>query len=156
MDVLRVATGLAVALACLAIGCGGDDGDGGSAGKGGASSGQEKQVREVLRTWAQAVADDDVEKACDQLTRRAQEKAAETIPGARSCEAAHRQALAVIGEDNRRKLVDQLDDVALDVKISGDEAELSSPNRPGTEAIKMRREDGEWKLDHNPITFKRD
>ncbi len=157
MDIHRVGPGVAVALACLAIGCGGDDGDGGSKGSdGGASSGDEAQMRATLRAWGDAVADNDPEEACSHLTKSAQEKAAGTFPGARTCVDAHRRALAAVGEEGRRKLREQLAGVDFTVKVSGETAVLRAADKPGSPPLRMRRERGEWKIDQSTVFYNPD
>ena len=39
------------------------------------------------------------------------------------------------------------------MKIDGDTAEMTSPKAPGR-PLNMRREDGEWKLDQNTLTYR--
>ncbi len=155
MDVHRVGTGVAVALMGLAIGCGGDDG-GSKRSDGDTGSGAKAQMRATLRAWGDAVVDNDPEEACSHLTKSAQQKAAGTFPGTRTCAEAHRQALAAIGEDGRRKLREQLADVDFTAKVSGDTAVLRATGRPGAPPLRMRREGGEWKIDQSTVFYNKD
>jgi hypothetical protein len=144
------------AVACFAaFGCGDDDdngGGGGGGGNGGGSSAEETEVREALTAYARAIADNDPAEACTHMTESAAEDAKEEVPGSDSCEDSHRTILAAIG-DKRGDLADQLADVDFEVAIEGDTAELTAPSKPGADALKMRKEGGEWKLDQNTLTF---
>jgi hypothetical protein len=148
-----------LAAACFVAGCGGDDDDGGGGGGDGAggASGDEAAVLEGLKTYGEAVRKNDVEAACDAMTESAQEEASSTIPGSADCEAAHRTALGAVGSDGREKLADQLVGGNFEAEVSGETAEVTAPGQTGgTRALKMRRVDGEWKIDQNTVFFNRD
>ena len=152
----RFGAGLAVLACFAALGCGGDDDDNGggngSGGSGGASSSEETEVRAGLTAYAEAIADNDPEAACTHMTESAAEDAKDEVPGSDSCEDSHKTILGVIGA-RRGDLAKQLADVDFEVEISGDSAELTAPDKPGAEALKMRKEGGEWKVDQNTLTF---
>ena len=152
----RLVAVVAVAACFAAFGCGDDD-DGGNGGNGGGSDGgsassEEAEVRAGLTAYAKAIEDNDPAAACEHMTSNAQDDAADTVPGSSSCEDSHRTILGVIG-DKRGDLADQLADVEFEVKIDGDKAELTAPARPGSDALKMRKVGGEWKLDQNTLKF---
>jgi FAD/FMN-containing dehydrogenase len=141
-----------LAAVCLIAGCGGDDDGGGDSGGGGSTgSTEEAEVRQALVDYADALGANDPAAACEQLTEKAQAEAAETIPGASSCESGHRIVLETVGE-RREDVAKQLEEVGLEVEVDGDTAEMSSSKAPGKK-IKMRREGGEWKVDQNTLTF---
>lgn len=154
----RFGVGLAVLACCAALGCGGDDDDNGggggngNGGSGAASASEETEVRAALTAYAEAIADNDPEAACSHMTRSAADDAKDEVPGSGSCEDSHKTILGVIGE-KRGDLAKQLAGVDFKVEISGDTAELTAPSRPGSDALKMRKEGGEWKLDQNTLTF---
>lgn len=149
---MRASVPAVLAALCLVAGCGGDDDGGGDSGGGGSTgSGQEAEVRQALLDYADALAADDPDAACGHLSEKAQDEAAEEIPGASSCESGHRIVLETVGE-RRGEMAKQLEDAGLEVEIDGDTAEMSSPKAPGKK-IKMRREGGEWKIDQNTLTY---
>ena len=150
----RFLTVLATAAACAAVGCGGDDEDGGGGGGNGGGSGasEEAAVKQGLTDYAKAIEDNDPAAACDGMTEKAQEDAKETVPGSDDCESAHRVVLTAVGE-KRGDLSSQLDGADFTVTIDGDTAEMTSPKAPGR-PLKMRRVDGEWKLDQNTLTYR--
>lgn len=145
---------LVLAAACLAAGCGGDDDDGGGDKNGGgetSAAGDEADVRQALTDYADAVADNDPAAACELMTTKAQEEAKDEVPGSSDCEGAHKTVLAALGS-GRDGLAKQLAGVDFDVKIDGETAELTSARNRG-DPLKMKREDGDWKLDQNTLTF---
>lgn len=151
--------GLAAALA-VAAGCGGDDdggggGDGGSGGGGssggGSATSEERAARRAVEDYIGALVEGDPKAACAKQTERAQEDAAEEVPGAGSCERAHEVVLNILGS-RVDQLEEQLGKALTEVEISGDTAELTSPTEPG-KVLKLRREGGEWKVDDKVITY---
>ena len=145
---------VAAFLAALALGgCGGDDGGGGDGGGGSAGGGagaEHAAIREALDGYAEAVVANDEDAACAHLSARAREQAAATIPGAESCEEAHRTTLSAIGADNRDKLAEQIADVNLEIEVSGPTATIAT-GRSGSRPLRMRREGGRWKIDQNTL-----
>lgn len=151
----RFGTGLAVLAASAALGCGDDQDDARAPGGGAEVSSEEAAVYEALTGYGDAVKANDPKAACGQLTESARKEAAETIPGASSCEAAHRTALGALGEANREKLADQLAGADYEAKITGETATLEFPRRPGAKPLRMRRVGGDWKVDQNTLFFNR-
>jgi hypothetical protein len=150
----RFVAGWAVLAACAALGCGDDDEAAAPGGSAEASS-ERAGVYEGLTAYGDAVKANDPEAACGQLTESARREAAETIPGASSCEDAHRTAFGALGEANRAKLAEQLAGAEYEAKISGDTATLEFPRRPEAKPLRMRRVGGEWKVDQNTLFFNR-
>ena len=151
----RFGTGLAVLAACAALGCGGDEDEAAAPGGSAEASSEEAAVYEGLTDYGDAVKANDPEAACGQLTESAQNESAETIPGASSCEDAHRTALGALGEANREKLAEQLAGADYEATVSGDTATLEFPRRPGAKPLRMRRVGGDWKVDQNTLFFNR-
>lgn len=143
-------------VAVLAVaGCGGDDdggGSGGGSGSGGeAAAGEEKAARGAVEKYIAALVDRDEEAACAMQTEEAQEAAADEVPGASSCERAHEIILGVLGS-RVSELEEQLEKALPKVEVSGDTAKLTSPKEPGKE-LKLRRVDGQWKIDDKVLTY---
>lgn len=136
--------------ACIAVGCGGSKDKPVNA-PSETASGEEGAAKQALTNYAQAVADNDPATACEHMTEKAQEDAKEAVPDSSDCEDAHRTILTGLGA-NRESLADQLAGVEFEVKIEGETAELSAPDRPG-QPLKMRRERGDWKLDQNTLRY---
>jgi hypothetical protein len=145
----RLATCVALALAVAVAGCGGDD-----KGGGGPSSGSEAAaVEKALKDYAAALVGGDEAQACDLLTADAQKDAAAEVPGSGSCEKAHKTVIDALGVAKRRQFAKALAGVDLEVDLSGDTAEISSPGSPGGKTLKMRRVGGRWKLDQNTLFY---
>lgn len=132
---------LLAAAAMGVAGCGGDDsGSGGD---------DEAQVKEVVTSYAAAVADRDGDKACDSMTdaaRKQVEQAGQVI-GAEGCGAIIEKAT----EDATDKERDQLKDlVVTSVKIDGDHAvvQVKAAGETG-DPSNLVKQDGEWKIDVN-------
>jgi hypothetical protein len=144
---------LAVAALAAATGCGGDD-DGGSD-RAARPTGEKGRVLDAVAAYGKAIADEDADAACDVLTDKARDAASQAVPGTTTCEAAHRQIMAILKDEDRKKFGDQLGgDTELSVQISGETAQAFRP--PNTaQSLPLRRVDGEWKLDKNPLYFNR-
>ena len=151
------ATFAVVAVLCLAAGCGGDDDDDGNGGGGSgateAAGSDEAAIRQSLVDYGEALVDRDEEKACGFMTESAQEGAQEEVPNADSCAQAHERVMGILGDDKRQQFADALAKAELKIEVSGDTAELTAPNNPDGQKLKMRRVDGRWKIDQNTLFF---
>ena len=142
-----------VAVLAVAAGCGGDDGGGddGGGGSGGGAAAEEKAARGAIEEYIAALVDNDPAAACAKQTERAQQDAAEEVPGADSCERAHEMILGILGS-KVDQLEEQLGKALTEVEVTGDTAVLTSPREPGKK-LKLRREGGEWKVDDKVLTY---
>ena len=155
--ILRLGAVLACCLAFAACGDDGDGGGGGDSGRNGSGQAPKEQVFQGLRDYGEAVRANDPAAACDKLTEEAQGEAAQTFPGADDCEDAHRQAFAALGPLKRNELAEQLGGVTnYEAEVSGNNATLTFPGRPGAKPLKMRRVGGDWKVAQNTLFFNRD
>ncbi|MDQ3935648.1 MAG: hypothetical protein M3340_13565 [Actinomycetota bacterium] len=146
---------------CLAAGGCGDDDDGGDGPDGGADtsgggggSSDQAAVRKALEDLFQAFAVKDVEKACSLLSADAREKAAATVPNTDTCEEGTRRILDLVDSRERESLPEQLEGTKIVVEVTGDKAEVVFPERPNADRVPAVREGGEWRIDHNPLTYK--
>jgi hypothetical protein len=151
-DVRRVAAACAAAVA-VAAGCGGDDDGGNGNGGGGTSGSDEAAIRTSIESFFDAIAVKKVDEACSHLSADAREKAAATVPNTDSCEEGMEEILDTVGSRERESLPEEIRKANLVVEVKGDKAEAVAPGRPRAEPIPLVREGGEWKIDHNPLTF---
>jgi hypothetical protein len=140
-----------LAAACLVAGCGGGDEKVNAPSE--TASGDEGEAKQAMTNYAAAVSANDPAAACEHMTEFAKTEAEEAVPNSSSCEDAHRTVLSALGS-RREELADQLSAVEFEVKVEGETAELTAPDRP-SRPLKMRREGGKWKLDQNTLTFNR-
>ena len=148
----------AVIVCCLALAaCGGDDDGGGDGDRSGSGPDPKEEVFQGLKEYGDAVRSNDPVAACDKLTEEAQEEAAQTFPGTDDCEDAHRQVFKALGSFKRNELAEQLGGVTdYEAKVSGNNATLTFPGRPGAKPLKMRRVGGDWKVAQNTLFVNRD
>jgi ketosteroid isomerase-like protein len=132
-----------LALSAIAVGgCGGDDSGGG----GGGGGDDESQVRDVVTSYAGAVADGDGDKACGYLSDSALaqiEKAAEGLK-VDGCAGVLEKATEGASDDD----IDKVKNMEVtSVKITGDRAtaETEVEGEDNSPAM-LVKEDGEWKI----------
>src|SRR3954469_7841526 len=108
-----------LSIAALALGgCGGDDSGGGGGGGGGDD---ESQIRDVVSSYASAIADRDGDTACGYLTAAARQQLvalAKTLK-VDDCPAVMRKITEDVSKDDRDKLADL---TITSVKVNGDRA----------------------------------
>jgi hypothetical protein len=102
----------------------------------GGGGGEEGEVRDAIRTFANAAIDGDGDKACEQLAKSARDQLS---AGGQDCGEIF-GSVADQFKDQAKAQLDQIDD--LDVKVDGDKATVSGDG----ESTTMVKEDGEWKL----------
>jgi hypothetical protein len=129
--------------AALAVGgCGGDD-----SGGGGGGGDDESQIRNVITSYAAAVADRDGDKACGYLTdtARQQIEAVADSLDADGCAGVMEKLTEQASSDDR----DQLKDIKVtSVKIDGDRAtvQVEAAGEKGDPSTVVKQ-DGDWKID---------
>jgi hypothetical protein len=104
----------------------------------GASS-DEDEARDVVRQYAEAIADGDEGKVCDTLSKDSKngfDRAKTT------CEDAYKN----FGRFLSGKQKDELKNVDPEVKVNGDRATAKVAEPPLEGALRLKREDGEWKI----------
>jgi len=124
----RIATACVGAIALLGVaacGGGGDEGD----------------AEDTVKEFAGALADKDGKKACDQLAQDAKDQFEQA---GQKCEDLLQLAFASISEEERN----ELRDIDPDVSVDGDNATAKVPNigEEGEAEIKLKKEDGDWKI----------
>jgi hypothetical protein len=130
------------AAALAAGGCGGDSGGGGGGG-----GDDESQIRDVITSYASAVADRDGDKACGYLTdtaRKQIEAIADSID-AEGCAGVMEKLTEQASKDDR----DQLKDLKVtSVKVEGDRAtvQVEAAGEKGDPSTVVKQ-DGDWKID---------
>jgi hypothetical protein len=149
-DVRRLTAAFAGALVLAAAGCGGDDDGGNGNGAGGSD---EAAIRTSIVSFFDAIAAKKVDAACSHLSADAKEKAAATVPNTDSCEEGMERILDIVDSRERERLPEVIREANLVIEVDGDKATAEAPGRPGARPIPMVREGGEWKIDHNPLTF---
>jgi hypothetical protein len=146
---------MAVVASVAAIGCGG--GSSSSSSSSSQSDGtadesaEQAAVRDALNAYATAVVKNDAKTACSLLTANAQHQAAQTVPGASTCERAHQTAFGSIGQDKRQQFADQIKGADFDVKVTGTTAILTSDK--SDKPLRMRKVGGAWRIDYNTVSF---
>lgn len=104
-----------------------------------------------MKTYLEALADGDGEKACDQLTGEAKRAVLDEISGqlpefgAASCEDALDTLAENLGEDEKSALRD----AEIEVKVDGDTA-TARPAK-GTDDAELRKIDGKWLISRIPF-----
>ena len=128
----RLAVFLACAVALIGVAAcgGGDDDDGGGS------------PEETVKAFANALADADGDKACDQLTKNVRGQIEAT--GAKCGEQLGSLAGAASSDEKNK-----LKEIDPEVSVDGDNATAKVPNigGEGTSDIKLKKEDGDWKID---------
>jgi hypothetical protein len=146
--------GATVALAIVAIGCGGDGGKSGAGGGSDTNAGGERaRVLAAVSGIGDAFAQSDAKAVCALLTKRARSDAANTIPGANSCESGAERLFSITKGSDRKRFGRLLKKLEKRVLISGDRATVTAPGTPGAKPIELRREGGSWKLAKNPFYY---
>jgi hypothetical protein len=126
------------------VGCGGDSG-----------GDDESQVKDVVTSYANAIADRDGDKACGYMTEAAQKQveAAGKALGADGCG----EVIEKVTEDASDKEKDQLKDIEVtSVKIDGDRAvvQVKAAGETG-DPSNLVKEDGDWKIDADNASSER-
>jgi hypothetical protein len=144
LHVRTLSLALLTAAAVGVAGCGGDDSGGDD----------EAQIKDVVTSYAAAIADKDGDKACGFLTDSAREqveKAGEALK-ADGCADVMEKVTEEASDDDR----DQLKDIEVtSVKIDGDRAvvQVKAAGETGDPST-LVKEDGDWKIaaDQDPAT----
>jgi Putative lumazine-binding len=132
--------GIALVLAALLIGCGGD----------GKSGSDEEQIESTIKDYFAAFADGDGGKSCGLLTdeaRAAMEKGLKGLGVGGSCEDLPKAMDQL--PDEQKDQIDKLKDAEVtDIKVTGDTATAvpTLDDERGNE-VKMRRVGDDWKID---------
>lgn len=131
--------------ALAAAGCGGDDSGGGGGGGGGGDD--ESQIRDVVTSYAKAVADRDGDQACGYLTDAARKQLEAVGPaiGANGCP----DIMVKVTESASDKEREQLGDLKVtSVEVDGDHAtvEVEAAGRKGDPST-LIKQDGTWKIE---------
>jgi hypothetical protein len=126
----RLATLLVMGLALLAAGCGGGS-----------------SAEDVVRDHLAAIVDQDGAQACDLLTddlRRDIERAPAALPAGRSCA----DVMTLAAGLNPGLTAEDVDDLAIEVEESGDEAvaSLENPLSRRSETVDLVKVDGDWRI----------
>ena len=130
---------LAVAMVFAACGDGGSD---------------EQQITTAIKEYMRAFANGDGDEACDHLTderREEMEQGLKQVAGEASCDALSKVVDQI--EETDPGGLDKLHEIEVeDIKVTGDTA-TAWPTYHGERAdqAKLRRVDGEWKLDQDPL-----
>jgi ketosteroid isomerase-like protein len=128
------------------------------AGVGGGSvtqTGEAKRVVDAAIAYTVAVGERDAAAACALMTPDAQEKAARSMGGGASCEAAHAQAFTVVKADNRSDPAEMIRRAAKKVSIHGNEADLIFTGVENQAPLVFRREGESWKLAQSLLHLKK-
>ncbi len=131
--------------AALAVaGCGDDD-----SGGGGGGGGDESQIRDVVSSYATAIADRDGDTACGYLTDAAREQLetlAKTLD-VDGCPAVMEKVTEGVSGDDRDKL-GNID--VTSVKVDGDHAtvQIEAAGEKGDPST-LVKQDGDWRIDVN-------
>ena len=106
----------------------------------------EDDVQAAVKDFASAVKDKDYGKACDGITAGARKSLEEAAPGKAGCEGVLKQVNEAGGLEG---LPDNPDDIKFDkTVVNGDKATIKVKG-DSTGDTRMRKQDGEWKLDVN-------
>jgi hypothetical protein len=117
-------------------------------------TGEAKRVVDAAIAYTVALGQRDAAAACALMTADAQAKAARTMPGATTCEAAHSEAFSVVTADNQRDPAEMIRRAAKKVSISGDDAALTFTGVENQQPLRFRREGGDWKLSQSILHYK--
>jgi hypothetical protein len=117
-------------------------------------TGEAKRVVDAAIAYTVAIGERDAASACALMTTDAQAKAARTIPGASTCEAAHVQAFTVVKADNRSDPAEMIRRAAKKVSIKGNEAALMFTGVDNQAPLRFRREGDDWKLAQSLLHYK--
>ena len=126
----RTAAALAAGLALVAVsGCGPFGSD-------------EDDVKDVVKDYAEGIADGDGGKVCDTLTEESKNQFEEV--GAK-CDETFSSFGGFLNDEQK----DKLKDVDPEVEIDGDNAtaKVDALEGTGTDELKLKKEDGDWKID---------
>ncbi len=126
----RAIAAVAAALALIALpGCGPFGSD-------------EDDVKDVVKDYAAGVADGDGKKVCDTLAEDSKKQFEEV--GAK-CDETFSSFGGFLNDEQK----DKLKDVDPDVEIDGDNAtaKVDALEGTGTDELKLKKEDGDWKID---------
>jgi ketosteroid isomerase-like protein len=125
----RAVVVVVVAVALFAI-CGCGIGDGGS---------DEDDARDVVKSYAAAIADGDEAEVCDTLSEdsRKQFETADT-----TCQEAFKNFGGALSDEQK----DKLKDIDPDVKVDGDTATAQVDEQPLEGEVRLKKEDGDWKV----------
>jgi hypothetical protein len=102
----------------------------------------EDDVKDVVKDYAEGIADGDGGKVCDTLTEESK-KSFEDV-GAK-CDETFSSFGGFFNEEQK----DKLKDVDPEVEINGDNAtaKLNALEGTGSDELKLKKEDGDWKID---------
>jgi hypothetical protein len=103
----------------------------------GCGGSEEDAAREVLKRYAQAIADGDEKQVCDTLTEDARKQFDRA-----GCEKAHANFGAFLDREQR----DKLNDLEPEVKVDGANATTTIAEEPLNGEVRLRKEDGEWRI----------
>lgn len=109
-------------------------------------TGEAKRVVDAAVAYTVAVGERDAAAACSLMTADARVKAARSMGGAPSCEAAHAQAFTVVKADNRSDPAEMIRRAEKKVSIKGDDAALTFTGVENQPPLRFRRVGDQWKL----------
>jgi hypothetical protein len=101
----------------------------------------EDDVKDVVKDYAEGVADGDGKKVCDTL---AEESRKQFEQAGTKCEDAFKSFGAFLNDEQK----DKLKDVDPDVEVDGDNAtaKVDELGSTGSNEVKLKKEDGDWKI----------
>jgi ketosteroid isomerase-like protein len=118
--------GVAILVAALAMvaasGCGGSE---------------EDAARDVVKRYAEAIAEGDEKEVCDTLTEDSRKQLDRG-----GCEKAYSNFGAFLDREQK----DKLRDLEPDVKIDGAKATTAIPEEPLKGEVRLEKQDGEWRI----------
>jgi hypothetical protein len=108
-----------------------------AAGCGGSS--EEDDARDAVKEYVEAIADGDEKKVCDTLAENTRKQFDESKI---KCEDAYKNFGKALNTEQK----DKLKDLDPKVKIDGDEASTKVDEPPFEGTLRLKKEDGEWKV----------
>ena len=121
----RAAATLVAGLALAAVpGCGGSE---------------EDDARDAVKNYTKAIADSDEKEICATLTKDSRKQVER---GASKCEDAYKNFGAFLNNEQK----DKLRDIDPEVKVDGDTATTRVDEQPLEGELRLKKEDGEWRI----------
>jgi hypothetical protein len=99
----------------------------------------EDDARDAVKDYTTAIADGDEKKICENLGRESKKQLEK---GDRKCEDAYKNFGAYLNDDQK----DKLRDIDPEVKVDGDTATTKVDEQPLEGEVRLKKEDGEWKI----------
>jgi hypothetical protein len=100
---------------------------------------EEDDAGDAVKDYTEAIADGDEKKICETLSKDSRKQLEK---GDRKCEDAYKNFGAFLNDEQK----DKLKDIDPEVKVDGDTATTKVDEQPLEGEVRLKKEDGEWKI----------